>query len=293
MVGKALACYEGTPSGPPEFLWRIVTEPSLDSKTSWPEMTVACDAGLYCINLGQRSFLAIDLQAQEAVAFLGEDLVRDEAGFQWPFLATLFSISARALGLTAFSAACVARDGKGVLVSGLPKSGKTTAGYLAERLGLQFHADHITFLECQGRGLCAWGEFWPVVFHAEILEFLPELSATTQPFRYCHQTYLHLEKTALSTAAEHPVTPVACVFLGRQKSEAPRTAPLDAFGWATRLGESFLFEEDESVEPRRNAVWCALSQLPAYTLDYGSDPAEVVDSLAALLRGDWMPEVEV
>jgi hypothetical protein len=292
-VLHAMACYEGIPSGHSEFLWRIVGEASLDSKTSWPEMTVACDAGLYCINLGQRSFLAIDLKAQEAVGFLAEDLVRDEAGFKWPVLATLFSISARALRLTALCAACVALDEKGVLILGPPKSGKTTAGYLAERLGLQFHADHITFLECEGHRLGAWGEFWPVVFHAETLEFLPELSATALPFRYCHQPYLHLEKTRSSTVVHHRVTPVACVFLSRQKAEAARIVPLDAVGCAARLKANFLFGEDDSLEPRRNAVWSALSRLPAYTLDYRSDPAEAVDAFAALLRGERPSDAEV
>jgi hypothetical protein len=284
---RALASYEGIPSEHPEFLWRIVGEASFDSKAPWPEMTVASDAGLYGINLGQRSFLAIDLGAREAVGFLAEDLARDEAGFNWPFLATLFSISARALHLTALSAACVALGDKGVLISGPPKSGKTTAGYLAEKRGLHFRADHITFLECEGDTLAAWGEFWPVVFHAETLEFLPELSATTQVFRYGRETYLHLEKTRLSTVEQHRVTPVGCVFLGRQKSETPRITRLDSAGCAVRLEESFLFEDDESLEPRRNAVWRALSQLPAYSLDYGSDPAEAVDCLTALLRGRY------
>jgi hypothetical protein len=291
-VRRALACYEGIPSGRPEFLWRIVGEASLDSKTPWPELTVACDAGLYCINLGQRNFLAVDLEAQEAVGFLAEDLVQHEAGFKWPLLATLFSISARALRLTALSAACVALDGKGVLISGPSESGKTTACYLAERIGLQFHADHITFLECEDYHLTAWGEFWPVVFHAETLDFLPELSATTQPFRHRRRTYLHLEKTRLSSAVQHRVTPVAYVFLGRQKAEAARITPLDALECAVRLKENFLFGQDESLEPRRNAVWRALSRLPAYTLEYGSDPAEAVDALATLLRGERLPEAE-
>jgi hypothetical protein len=285
-VRRALACYEGIPSGHPEFLWRIVGEASLGSKTSWPEMSAACDAGLYCINLGQQSFLAIDLEAQEAVGFLAEDFVVDDTGFEWPFLATLFAISARALRLTALSAACVALDEKGVLISGPPKSGKTTACYLAEKLGLQFRADHLTFLECEGQSLGAWGEFWPVVFHAETLEFLPELSATTRRFRYGDQTYLQLEKTRLSSVVHQRVTPVACVFLRRRKSEAPRITPLDAVGYAARLEEIFLFGGDESLEPRRKAVRRALSRLPAYTLDYGNDPAEAVGSLAALLRGE-------
>jgi hypothetical protein len=285
-VRRALTCYEGTPSGHPEFLWRIVCEPRGNFKAPWPEMTAVCDAGLYSINLGQRSFLAVDLEAQEAVGFLAEDLARNEAGFKWPFLATLFSISSRALRLTAISAACVGLGEKALLISGPPKSGKTTAGYLAERLGLQFCADQITFLDCEGHVLGAWGEFWPVVFHAETVDFLPELSATAQPFQYAHRTYLHLEKTRLSAVVHHRTTPVGCVFLGRQKAEAPRMIPLDAAGAAARLEAYFLFGRDESLGPQGNPVWRALSRVPAYTLDYGSDPAEAVDSFAALLRGE-------
>src|SRR5439155_18092630 len=99
------------------------------------------------INVGQRSFVGVDLRAREAVGILPESFARDEAGFSSVSLASLLYLTALALGLTPISAACVAKGKKGLLVFGPPNSGKTTSSYCARKLGLEFHADQAAFLE--------------------------------------------------------------------------------------------------------------------------------------------------
>ncbi len=286
---RALECYGGTPSGQPEFLWKLVSEADPELKPPWPEITAFSHEGLYLVNVGQRSFLAIDLEAKEAVGFLSEALSKDELGFSRPFLAMLFSITAEALQLTALSTACVALGEKGLLIFGPPKSGKTTSSYLAGKLGLEFHADHVAFLEFEGSGLRAWGEFWPAVFHLETQAFLPELSDITREF-YCRNlTFLYLEKSPLRASEAHGVIPVSCIFLERQTAEVPQLTPLGRVEFAVRLKESCLFQDDE---PERAAIVRALGDLPAYRLAYGSDPTAAAIFFRSLLSSHSLLEAK-
>ncbi len=108
--------------------------------------------------MGQRSFIAVDLQAREAVGILPEFLALDQIGFASVFLSSLLYLTSPALGLTPVSAACVAKGEKGLLLFGPPNSGKTTSSYWAKKnLGMDFHADQAVFLELNP-ARCAHGE---------------------------------------------------------------------------------------------------------------------------------------
>jgi hypothetical protein len=92
-------------SGPPEFVWRLVSEAVPDCGPPWPEMTAFSDQRLCFVRIGQGGFLAVDLDSREAVGFLAEELTKDEPGFTHSFLAMLLSLTAPALGLTPEDAA--------------------------------------------------------------------------------------------------------------------------------------------------------------------------------------------
>lgn len=269
--------------GKAEFLWKIVSETDARVRPHWPEMTAFSDDGLRYINLGQRSFLATDLEAREVVGFLPDVLAEDGPGFSSVFLARLFYMTAGALRLTAISAACVAMRGTGLLIFGPPKSGKTTSSHLAVKLGLEFHADQATFLDLEAGGLLAWGDFWPASFRAETAQFLPELLSLTQPFNYREHSFRVLEKSRTDDRGGHSVIPAFCVFLERHASELPRLIPLSPRELAGRLKENLPFDDDERFEPQRAATCRALAKLPAYRLAYGSDPAVAAIFFRSLL----------
>jgi len=83
-----------TPPGQPEFLWKLVVEPDNDSSIAWPPLTAFSDEGLSLANIDQRNFIAVDLKAREAIAFLEERFVKDEGAFERLFLATLVKMTA-------------------------------------------------------------------------------------------------------------------------------------------------------------------------------------------------------
>jgi hypothetical protein len=121
-------------------------------------MTAFSDDGLQYVNLGHRQFSRRRSRSPNCNRFVPEAWVGEEPGFSSVFAATLFDLTATALRLVQVSCACVARDGKGRLIFGPPRSGKTTSAYLAGKLGLEFHADEATFLDASSERWVAWGQ---------------------------------------------------------------------------------------------------------------------------------------
>ncbi|MBZ5565385.1 MAG: hypothetical protein LAP13_23555 [Acidobacteriia bacterium] len=255
-----------------QFLWRIACEPGEGSTAHWPKMAAFSGEEVRYVNLGHRSFIAVDLPAREAVGILPENLVEDEPGFSSVFLAAMFYLTAAALGLTPVSAACVAQNNEGVLLIGPPKSGKTTSSYCAKKLGLEFHSDQGTFLELDGGILRAWGDFWPAAFRPESAKFIPELSELARPFHCWDRTFLCVEKSSPSSCPVRDVTPVACVFLDKQPGVSPKLIPLPTHGRADHLLPKEPFKDDAGAKSQREAVRKALRGLPSYRLLYGDDP---------------------
>jgi hypothetical protein len=269
---KLFELAEGSSSAHPHFLWRLVGEANSGSKPPWPEMTAFSDHGLRYVSLGQRSFFGVDLEAREAIAFLSEDLARDEAGFSSVFASTLFDLTAAALGLVQISAACVALHDMALLIFGPPRSGKTTSTYLAARLGLEFHADEASFLDLQPGGLQVWGQFWPAAFREETTQFIPEVASSAQSLTYGSLKFLLFKDHKLLPA--RAVVPVGCLFLERQAAKAPRLIPLASAELEDRLHGASAFVDDGCFDSQYAAALRALNELPAYRLLYGNDPGE-------------------
>ncbi len=88
----------GTLSSHERFLWRLVSDHDAGLCPPWPDFSTLAVDSLCLVNIGQRSFLAVDADARCAVGFLADGLVKDKR-FEELFLAKLLSLTAAALGL--------------------------------------------------------------------------------------------------------------------------------------------------------------------------------------------------
>ena len=280
---ELFARYTDVSSERPEFLWRIVVDPDVSFCQPWPRRSTFSGEGLRFAQFGQRNFLAVDLDAREAIAFVAEGLVEDAAGFTSPFIDTLFYMTAGSLGLVPLAAACVSSGTKGLVVLGSPNQGKTTASYLAAQGGLTFHADQSVFLEITRGGLRAWCDFVPIAFRPQTLQFLPELESRTRSFSYCDFNFYYMRKDSLDSEQANFVNPICSVVLERESSSVPRLTRLAKADFSRSLSEYIAFEDDDRFEKQRLAILAALAELPAYHLAYDSDPANAAPFLRQLL----------
>jgi hypothetical protein len=280
---ELFARYPGSPKGPPSFTWRIVSQSDVHTSPPWPKRSAFSDHGLRFAEFGQRNFLAVDIEAREAIAFVSEGLVEDAPGFTSPFIDTLFYMTAGSLGLVPFAAACVALGTKGLLVLGSPNQGKTTASYLAAQGGLTYYADQAVFLEIGGGGLHAWGDFVPVAFRPEALQFLPGLEPLTHQFSYRDFNFRYLDKNQLDSGQTKVVTPVCSVVLERESASVPQLVPFEEADRSRWVSASIAFKDDDRFDQNCTQILEALAQLPAYHLAYGSDPATAAPFFRRLL----------
>jgi len=270
-------------STPPDFLWRIVGEAESGSNPPWPKMTAFSEEGLRYVNLGQRGFFAIDLDAREAVAFLSEGWASDSVGFSSVFAATLFDMTAPALGLAQIAAACVALHGKALLIFGPPGSGKTTATYLAGKLGLEFYSDQASFLDLRLGRLQVWGQFWPAAFREDTVQHLPELASATRSFSYGNLIFLCLFNRPIHPSLPRAALPVSCVFLEREETIVPQLIPMGPREREDRLSDSLSFRDDVRFRLQYEMALRSLGRLPMYRLPYGRDPAVAATFLRNIL----------
>jgi hypothetical protein len=226
----------------------------------------------------------VDLEARTAIGYAAPHLISDDLGFTSPYLDNLFSLTAGSLGLTSVFAACVARGQDALLLMGAPASGKTSASYIAARLGLEFRSDRAVFLEAAADGLRAWGDFWPATFRPDAAEFYPQIRANARQFRIEDLSFYCLDLKPYRTQREHALTPACCVFLERrQPAEKTALLRISEQELAERLEGISTFHDDPRFDTQRQVVLSALGRLPAYHLVYGTDPAEAAKILPDLL----------
>lgn len=271
-------------SGPSkaEFLWRIVCEPDSPPGSTDLPLESFSEKGLRYASIGHRNFLAVDLLKREAVAFLSQIFFEESEIRNSRPLDLLFCLTAPCLELTPMCAGCVSRQGRGVILFGPPNSGKTTASYLAAKEGMEFHADHSIFLDTRREQVQVWGDLFPAVFRPETLEFLPELQGRVRRASHAGLPFCYLDKEKL--IAGRVVIPVCSVFLVRACLHPTVLTRLKEKEVLSELTNCLLFEEDPAFHEQTAVALTGVAELPAYRLQYGTDPGIAAQAVAELIR---------
>ncbi|SPE24803.1 Hpr(Ser) kinase/phosphatase [Candidatus Sulfopaludibacter sp. SbA3] len=226
-----------------------------------PEPAFLTQGHLLTIVSDRDNFASADLRALFSYAFVSARTAADHAWLRWFFLEPMVYFLLAQSYTTPVHAACVAKEGRGILLSGLSGAGKSTLAFACARAGWTFVADDATALRI------AIGKPHQARVRDDAPRLFPELEGFCTSARPNGKLSIEIPLDAFA----HIQTALHCrietiVFLDRR----PGTPGLQNVP-AEEVAAAFLADMPsygDEVRARNERVVGRLSQLPAYRLRY-------------------------
>jgi hypothetical protein len=236
---------------------------------------------LYSAVASRENYALIDLDALFAYAWVTERTVADHAWFRWFYLESLAGTTLAQRHAVPMHAACLERNGVGVLLWGPSGMGKSTLAYACARAGWTFIADDATILP-QNRSDCVvTGKPHQARFREDAPRLFPEFDGYVTRARPTGK--LSIEVPMASFAGIR--TAVRCevkrmVFLDRGKSGG-----LEKIGVESALEQMMQDSRSygEETQARHERALRRLLHAPMYRLRYEQlqDAIEALESITA------------
>lgn len=258
-----------------------------------PTTAMLSGAGLLAGAPETSSFVALSPASGSALVVVAEPMLRFPYHTRYELIEfAVYTLAARTQGLAALHAACVGKDGRGVLLMGASGAGKSTVALHCLLRGLDFLSEDAVFV--QPSTMLATGA--PNFLHvrSDSLRWLGRTRAATAIRRSpvirrrsgVRKFEVDLRRGGFSLARA-PLKLGAIVFLSaRTASKGPLLRPLERADVLARLelAQAYAAGQPEWPAFRRGAA-----ALAALELRRGRDPNESVDALERLLRAGASP----
>jgi hypothetical protein len=247
-----------------------------------PEPTFRARWGVTAIVADRFNFASIDSAHGQALIWASEAALGDSDYFRWFFLEAAVYVLLAERELTPLHAACVAKDGRGVLLLGESGAGKTTLAFEFARQGWQFVADDASWLARRDPGLRILAPPHRVRLRPDSAKCFPELAdrpvnVTLQGKQFIDVAIAQLAGFALAPECEAS----ALLFLCRDGTELPVVNPVLPDEAHRRLARE-LVVYDTPARKEQLASLRRLAAVPAHEIHY-RDSATAVNALSDLL----------
>jgi len=214
------------------------------------------------------NFATGDCNALSATFHLSAATAADHASLRWFYLEALAYMLLTQRYVLSLHAACVARDGEGILICGKSAAGKSTLSFAAARAGFTYMADDCTWLLLNSTDPIAIGKPHQVRFRQDAAQHFPEVAGYLASLRPNGKRSIELPISlfpTLHTAGRCPVRRL--VFPDRASGGPARAERMDPAEVA-----DLLLTDLPSYGPEVNAMHeqtvQSLAKLPAWRLHY-------------------------
>jgi hypothetical protein len=224
----------------------------------------------------------LDLRTCSCFVWVTRAVVDLRLYFRYNFLEKTVYLLLGASLVTDLHAACVSRNGKGILLCGDSGAGKSTLAYACARTGWTYTSDDTTYLINDSLVPRVIGHSHRARFRPSAKALFPELEGRELTPRLEGKPSIEVpisELPVASTAAEATVH--AVVYLVRHFSVAGRLVPLPE-GAATQRLRAELYSAGE-IRAKHEKILEVFSGVPAYELHY-CDPDQAVYQLELLTQ---------
>jgi hypothetical protein len=214
------------------------------------------------------NFATGDCEALSATFHLSAATAADHASLRWFYLEALAYMLLTQRYVLSLHAACVARDGEGILICGKSAAGKSTLSFAAARAGFTYVADDRTWLVLNSTDPVAVGKPHQVRFRQDAAKHFPEVAGHLASLRPNGKRSIELPTSlfpALHTAGRCPVRRL--VFPNRGSGGPARAECMDP-AEVVELLLADLPSYGAEVNAMHEQTVQSLAKLPAWRLHY-------------------------
>jgi len=260
---------------------------ALDAADEPPGVRTLAAGGIFCGALGGATLTAIVPRVRTALVVVPQDLMRYPYHIRYELLEfAVYVLAARVQQLVPLHAACVGRNGEGILLMGPSGAGKSTLVVQSLLGGLDFLAEDSVLV--RPRGLLATGVANFLHLRPDSLRFLDR----AQRARLLRESWRIRRRSGVEKLEIDPRRPYyhlaasplrirAVAYLSRRKAGAGTLlTPLRNVVARRRLAAS---QRYAARQPGWASFAQQLASLPAYELRRGEHPSESVEALRELL----------
>jgi hypothetical protein len=227
------------------------------------------------------NYAVCDLDKGFAFFWLAPATARDKDFFRRYYLNNLIEVMLWHSHLTMIHAACVARNGRAVLLCGESGAGKSCLSFFCARRGWTFIGDDGASLVRRSKPPMVVGGPRDVHFRPTALEILPELEGKLVPLNASGKLGLQMLTNAFPEIQRSVhASPCAVVFLNRRAGGPARLIPMPAEEALSRLDADLPLME---VLEDQRASLRSLIEVGAFELCYQhlDDAVRALESLVA------------
>jgi hypothetical protein len=248
-----------------------------------PEPVARAQEHLLAVIAGSDNFALCDMAGAFGFCCLSAAAAADTDYMRYHFLDSMVHTLLEYQHLTSVHAACVALNGRGLLLFGEPGAGKSCLAFACAKRGWSLVTDESSKLVRGSNDNLAIGNPYHVRFRESAIALFPELSEVPLSTTRNGEQSIEVSTSNLpiKTARRCPIERV--IFLERNGSECAELVPVRADEAARRLALELPFF-GERVHQARLASLRSLLRLNAYALRY-SNLDSAVQTLADLLHG--------
>ena len=233
-----------------------------------PEPVYRLERGLMLIVSGRDDFAFCDLRSRFGWCRISSNMLADRGWFRWFFLEAMAYLLLNQEDVVSIHAACVERNGRGVLLCGASGGGKSTLAYACARAGWTYLSDDATIL-LQGSGSReVLGRPNQFRFRPEAMDLFPEIAGHSASIKPNGKPTVEVPVRAfprISTASRSRIERI--VFLKRRRGPGVQARPVSAADALERMMNELPVYSEEVSRRHRHTV-SALVAAPACQLEY-------------------------
>jgi hypothetical protein len=226
----------------------------------------------------------LDLRTCTSFTWVTQATVRNRVYFRYNFLEKVVYLLLGASVVTDLHAACVSKNGMGILLFGDSGAGKSTLAYACARAGWTYTSDDTSYLINDSAVPCVIGHCHRARFRPSAKALFPELERFGLTSRLEGKPSIEVSTSKLPIARTAPEATVDCiVYLNRYPSASGKLTRLPN-GTATQRTRSELYSAGD-IRAKHESILEVLSDVPTYELQY-SDLYRGIEVLDLLTRSE-------